>query len=93
MKNLGVSDVFDREKADFSQMTSTSLFLGLLKQATSIKVDEKGTEAASVTVGSGMITAPGPQDPVDFYINRPFAFLIKEKSTGTILFMGKVTEL
>jgi len=30
-------------------------------------------------------------DEVDFYINRPFAFMIKEKSTGVILFMGKVT--
>ena len=93
MMDMGVCDVFDYEKADFSTMSSNSFFLGLLKQASSIKVDEKGTEATSVTIGSGMVTAPGPQDPVDFFINRPFAFLIKEKSTGTILFMGKVTEL
>ena len=93
MKEMGVSDAFNIDNADFSLMTSSSVYLNLLKQATYIKVDEKGTEAASVTLGAGMNTDAGPTTTIDFFINRPFAFLIKEKSTGNILYMGKVTRL
>ena len=56
-------------------------------------MNEEGTEAVSVTNASGTISAPLPEIPEPFYANRPFAFIIKEQSTGTILFMGKVTEL
>lgn len=35
----------------------------------------------------------GPSSPIPFFVNRPFAFMIKEKSTGAILFMGKITKL
>lgn len=93
MKNMGILDVFDINNADFSLMSSASVYLSLLKQATYIKVNEEGTEAASVTLGAGMSGDAGPTETVDFYVNRPFAFLIKEKSTGNILYMGKITEL
>lgn len=93
MRSLGVSDIFDEEKADFSRLSSIPMYLNLLKQATYIKVDEKGTEAAAVSVGTGMVGDSGPAKTIDFFMNRPFAFLIKEKSTGNILFMGKVTAL
>ena len=92
---MGMKDAFDADMADFSAMSSSPLFLGLLGQYTYIKVDEKGTEAAAVTVG-GMLdaAAPGPStDILPFHMNRPFAFIIKEKSTGAILFMGKVTKV
>ena len=95
MKTLGVKDAFD-EKADFSALSPAKLFLTLLEQYTYIKVDEKGTEAAAITVGGFDLMAPGPLSPsevVPFHMNRPFAFFIKEKSTGTILFMGKITKL
>jgi serpin B len=39
------------------------------------------------------VAAPGPSTVIPFYVDRPFIFLIKEKSTGVILFMGKVTKL
>ena len=89
MKELGVTDAFDAMSANFSNFSSYDTFVSLLKQSTYVKVDEEGTEAAVVTVGGNMVTAP---EFNKFYMNRPFAFLIKEKSTGTILFMGKVTE-
>lgn len=95
MRAMGMKDAFNADMADFSAMSSSPLFLGLLDQYTYIKVDEKGTEAAAVTVG-GMLdaAAPGPStDILPFHMNRPFAFIIKEKSTGAILFMGKVTKV
>ena len=92
MKGLGITDIFDSNKADFSKMTSSDIFINLLKQSSRIKVDEKGCEAAVSTIVSGMTGDPYAEK-VEFNMNRPFAFLIKEESTGTILFMGKVTEL
>lgn len=95
MAALGMKDAFNPEAADFSAMVSPEsarLHIGLLDQFTYIQVDESGTEAAAVTVG-GMMETSMPADPVPFHVDRPFAFLIKEKSTGAILFMGKITDL
>lgn len=93
MEAMGMADAFYHGKADFSAMSSAELFIGLLEQHTFIKVDEEGTEAAAVTVIGSFETSVGPSYFVDFYMDRPFVFMIKEKSTGTILFMGKVTKL
>ena len=90
---MGLKDAFDEERANFSNISTSPLFLGLLDQHTYIKVDEEGTEAAVVTVGGYLDNSVGPSNPFTFHMNRPFAFFIKEKSTGTILFMGKVTKL
>ncbi|AVM51764.1 serpin B [Bacteroides zoogleoformans] len=92
MMAMGMKDAFDRVTADFSKMSAAHLFVGLLEQYTYVKVDEEGTEAAAVTV-TGMLTTSIGTSVKSFHINRPFVFLIKEKSTGTILFMGKVTAL
>lgn len=92
MQEMGMKDAFDSRCADFSEMSDAKLFVGLLEQYTYVKVDEEGTEAAAVTVG-GMLDSAGPGMDKQFYVNRPFVFLIKEKSTGVILFMGKVTKL
>ena len=94
MKALGMKDAFNSAAADFSNISNNDLYLGLLKQFTYLKVDEEGTEAAAVTVG-GMSNAAPPilEEPTPFYLNRPFVFMIRESSTGTILFMGKVTKM
>ena len=93
MKALGINDAFNPMYADFSNMSDNALLLSLLKQYTRLKVDEEGTEAAAVTIGGMVSAAPPPSTgPVPFHLNRPFVFTISETSTGTILFMGKVTE-
>ncbi len=95
MMAMGMKDAFNGIAADFSKMSAEHLFVGLLEQYTYVKVDEEGTEAAAVTVvGMYKNSAVEPIIPIiPFHINRPFVFLIKEKSTGAILFMGKVTKL
>ena len=92
MIGLGMKDAFD-DKADFSKMSAFDLSIGILDQFTFVNVNEEGTEAAAVTVGGMEVTSPGPPSSYNFYVDRPFAFMIKEKSTGAILFMGKVTKL
>ena len=74
-------------------MADEDLFISLLQQFTYVNVNEEGTEAAAVTVGGMDLAATGTSTVIPFYVDRPFIFLIKEKSTGVILFMGKVTKL
>lgn len=95
MMDMGMVDAFNNKFADFSGISQRDrLYISLLEQYTYLKVDEEGTEAAAVTVvGVDLITSLPGGSLIKFYINRPFVFMIKEKSTGTILFMGKITKL
>ena len=84
---LGMGKAFTGT-ADFSGIADAGLSISEVRQKTYIEVDEKGTEAAAVTM-IGMTT--GEHDPIPyFYANRPFLFVIQENTTGTMLFMGKV---
>ena len=53
-----------------------------------VEVNEKGTEAAATT---GIWVEQGIDKVADFRADRPFLFLIRDNQTGTILFMGRVT--
>ncbi|MDR2651975.1 MAG: serpin family protein [Prevotellaceae bacterium] len=77
--------------ADFSGISDIALAISRIFQKAYIDVNEKGTEAAAVTVVSMEVTSalPEPQK-VTFRADRPFMFAIRENSTGAILFMGKV---
>ncbi len=87
---MGMGIAFTND-ADFSNAFDIDNQISYVKQFTGIEVNEEGTEAAAVTV-VGNLTTSAPTSPkeVSFNANRPFAFLIKENSTGGILFMGKV---
>jgi serpin B len=77
--------------ADFGNLSPVGgLYIGLVKQKTYIDVSEKGTEAAAVTIVGVEKTASGPDDPIPFIVNKPYFYLIREKSTGAILFMGRM---
>ena len=64
------------------------LYIGFVQHDTYVEVTEEGTEAAAMTT-VGMTTTSLPNYPY-FIVNKPFAFVIKEKSSGIILFMGKI---
>ncbi len=91
LKDMGMGIAFSPDNADFSRMSATSSFISFVKQFTYIATDEVGTEAAAVTV-VGMMTTSLPLTPqkVTFKAERPFIYMIQEKSTGSILFMGAV---
>jgi len=57
---------------------------------TFIAVDEKGTEAAAATAVILVEYAPSPQ--IEFIADRPFLFLIRDRSTGVNLFAGRVVD-
>ena len=88
----GMKRIFDGFFAEFAHISDTPLCVSEIKQKTFVEVNEEGTEAAAVTV-IGMIPTAAPIfEPVQFFASRPFLYLIKEKSTGAILFIGRMDE-
>jgi serpin B len=85
---LGMSDAFSESRANFSRLSTTPAFLSLVKQKSFVKVDEEGTEAAAVTVGVAVPTSL----PAEIRFDRPFMFVLRERLTGTILFMGVIND-
>lgn len=85
--NLGLGIAFS-DNANFSGLSDIPTKISFVLQKTFIDVNEKGTEAAAVTVVGIETTSAG--DPKHFLLNRPFIFAITEKETGSICFMGKV---
>ncbi|HVB32220.1 MAG TPA: serpin family protein [Gemmatimonadaceae bacterium] len=93
LKALGMNAAFVPDGADFTRMSSmgTALYVSFVKQKTFVSVDESGTEAAAVTVTGVATTAFEP--PAVMRVDRPFVFVIRERLSGTILFMGKIASL
>jgi serpin B len=81
---LGMASAFS---GGFRPMSPAEPFLGPVVQKTYIRVDEAGTEAAAVSGGAMPSSAGGA-----FRVDRPFAFTISDGETGTILFLGAVTD-
>ncbi|MBS3808373.1 MAG: serpin family protein [Bacteroidales bacterium] len=92
LKKMGMSVAFDQYNADFSGINPlVQLYISRVLHKTFIEVDEKGTEAAAVTaVEIARLTASGGSAPLTVTFDRPFLFAIREVSTGTIMFLGKL---
>lgn len=92
MKELGMQSAFDSNLADFRNLASTSnTFLSEMKQKSAIELNEKGTKAAVVTMEEVVVGYAGKRSKIkycDFHATRPFAYIISEVSTGTIIFVG-----
>lgn len=90
LTEMGMGIAFS-SSADFTGINKDgSLFIDYVKHKSFIEVNEKGTEAAAVTVVAIGRTSAGPPANPSFIVNRPFLYLITEKSTGAILFIGTV---
>lgn len=74
------------DSANFLKMLNISMPIEKVIQKTYIKTDEEGTEAVAAT-GFTFLSAP---PPCEIYFNRPFIFIIREVSTNTVMFIGKV---
>ncbi|WDZ84511.1 serpin family protein [Micromonospora cathayae] len=88
LSGLGMPTAFST-RADFAAMsTEPALRIDNVAHETFIAVDEKGTEAAAA---SAVIVRPPtiPQGP-QFFVNRPFLYVIHDRSTGVPLFLGRV---
>ena len=87
LKTMGMPLAFT-DYADFSNISDIALMISKVLHKTYVTVDEEGTEAAAVT-SIEFTTTSMPDYPV-FTVNKPFVFVIREQSTGVILFIGKM---
>ena len=88
MTDLGMPDAFDAYKADFSNFSNVKTCISLMKQVAKIKVDEEGTEASAVTIEE---ISFAPISYTLFNANHPFIYVISERQSGAIFFIGQYT--
>lgn len=96
LSRMGMPLAFQPGRADFGHMAELEgeppLSIDDVYHKAFVEVTEEGTEAAAAT-GVVMVTrsAPIPVKPLVFHADHPFLFVIRDKSTGALLFMGRVT--
>jgi serpin B len=84
---LGMGVAFT-DAANFSGMSPTGLKLAFVKQKAFVEVNEAGT-----TAGASTVTGVVPTSLSEFRVDHSFIFVIRERQSGTILFMGKVLKI
>ena len=96
LASMGVVDVFDKKTSDLSGMAHLQpdeiLYVEFAIQDAYVKVNEEGTEAAAVTSVGGPQVASLPPQPVLFIADHPFLFLIQDDESGTVLFLGRISD-
>ena len=94
LKNMGIKSAFTTA-ADFKGIAAMGpLVLDQVKQKCYIDISEKGTEAAAVTSAQIRLTSARPEaEPVEMTVDRPYLFIITDKTNGNILFAGKIVNL
>jgi serine protease inhibitor len=95
LKAMGMKDLFAREKADLSGMIDPGqvggpVYVQAVVHKAFVDVNEEGTEAAAAT-GVAVAAESEPMAPVVFRADHSFIFMIRDRRSGSILFMGRVT--
>ena len=98
MKSLGMGNSFDNGHGFMNfchlgndEENSDQCWISMMRQKAHLKLDEMGTEAAAATVVS--LVDEAMQRYVEFIADRPFLYIISERSTGSIFFIGQTTAL
>ena len=92
LRQMGIRDAFSRN-ADLSGIGAGPLAVTDVNQKTFIDVNKDGCEAAAVTSISVGLTSVRPVQPVVMTVDRPFYYVIADKSAEQILFMGKLNHI
>lgn len=92
VKTLGISSLFDEAKCDLSKMGKGFSVVDVMRQGAKLVVNKEGAELAAATASGETYWADASMVG-KLTVDRPYAFVIKEKSTGAMLLAGKVTKL
>ena len=97
LESLGIHKAFTKE-ADFKKLCEKPLFIGQVLQKNYIRVDEKGTQASSVTELEVILESTKEGDPsaTDFLANKPFIFMLRNEQFPKghdILFFAKYCKI
>ncbi|NQU87747.1 MAG: serpin family protein [Mariniphaga sp.] len=93
LKEMGMVKAFSDQNANFSKISDIFIYISSVIHKTYIDVNENGTEAAAVTAITFSTTSAGPEQAQKIYftVDKPFVYVIIEKDTNAILFIGEVT--
>ena len=95
LSKIGIKAAFSSKAADFKGIDGGAdlLFIGDVAHQAMVKVDEKGFEGAAATAANMRAGSAPPkeEEPIEFVVDRPFLYLIKDKPTDAILFIGTVS--
>jgi serpin B len=95
LTNLGMGIAFDAERADFTDLSPSPLWLDEVKHKSYVQVNEQGTEAAAATVVGAAGCAPPPPPPggpFTMIVDHPFLCAIRDNATGVLLFLGIIAD-
>ncbi len=100
LKGLGIEDVFDSEKSDLSNLSSSSSFIDTAVHKANIEFSNDGIKASAATAMGGMGAADGgfkyyfeaPVKRINLTFDNPYMYLVRDKDTGEIWFAGTVYE-
>lgn len=87
--SLGMEIAFTGN-ADFTKISDQGLMISRVLHQSFIETNEEGTEAAAATVVEIVLTSANPSSVVKVTLDHPFIYFIRESTTGTIIFMGRV---
>jgi len=91
LARMGMPDAFDENRADFSGMTGRKeLYLSHVLHKAFVEINEEGTEAAAAT--AVVVATKSAVLSQQFIADRPFVFLIRDRKTGCILFVGRLAD-
>ena len=100
LKKMGVTDVFDEDKADLSKMTSEKEYIDPAIHKANIEFSNDGIKASAATaVGGKGSTGCGfehryniPSKTIDITFDRPYLYIVRDKNSGEVWFTGTVYE-
>jgi serpin B len=93
LQAMGMTAAFRPAEADFTGMTHDKppLFLSAAIHEAWVDVNEKSTEAAAATAVVAAGAAAPREQPIAFRADHPFLFLIRDTRSGSILFLGRMS--
>ena len=94
LQDLGVTDVFDSGRSDFSPLVEhgEGIYVTEVRHDARVAIDEEGVTAAAYTVIPTAGAAMPPEEEVDFVLDRPFLFAITGPGGAPLLFAGVVNQ-
>jgi serpin B len=90
LSDMGMGVAFT-ESADFSNISDIAVMISFVLHQAMIETNEEGSEAAAATI-IGFVNTSMPAGPVVLNLDRPFMYIIRETSTNSILFMGRLSD-
>ncbi len=94
LKDMGITDAFDPDKADFSNLTNTGdVYLSQVVQEAFVQIGPKGAKAGAATASVMNTMSLPPEDEIKLNFDRPFVFVIYDNESAVPVFIGVVNNL